>query len=117
MDTQAGRWLPEIMITHTLIYSFPPAMTEQDRKQYFDEVGAILLGEGKASAFQHWAHQPLPGGDHAPVFTATDVAQFDFADLDAVAAASALPALREFIGRWQARFPFKVVFANHEPAR
>lgn len=104
------------MITHTLIYSFPPAMTEQDRKQYFDEVSAIILGEGKASKFRHWAHQPLPGGDHAPVFTATDVAQFDFADLDAVAAASGLSALREFISRWQARFPFKVVFANHEPA-
>ena len=103
------------MITHTLIYSFPPAMTEQDRKQYFDELGGMMLGEGKASKFQHWAHQPLPDGDHAPVFTATDVAQIDFADLDAVAAASALSALREFIRRWQARFPFKVVFANYEP--
>jgi hypothetical protein len=103
------------MITHTLIYSFPPAMTEQDRKQYFEEARAMMLGEGKASKFQHWAHQPLPG-DRAPVFTATDVAQVDFADLDALAAALALPALREFINRWQARFPFKVVFANYESA-
>lgn len=104
------------MITHTLIYSFPPAMTEQDRKQFFDEVGEMLTGEGKASRFQHWAHRPLPDDDHAPVFTATDVAQFDFADMDALAAASALPALREFVGRWQARFPYKLVWANHEPA-
>ena len=78
------------MITHTLIYSFPPAMTEQDRKQFSDE--------------------------HAPVFAATDVAQIAFADLDAVAAASALPALRDLIARWQARFSYKLVWANHEPA-
>ena len=104
------------MITHTLIYSFPPAMTEQDRQQFFNEVGAMLLGEGKASTFRQWAHRPLPGGDHAPVFTATDVAQFDFADLDTLAAASALPALREFVGRWQARFPYQLVWASHELA-
>ena len=104
------------MITHTLIYSFPPEMTEQDRKQFFDEIGAMMLGEGKASRFQRWEHQPLPGGDHAPVFTATDEAQFDFADLDALAAASALPALREFMGRWQARFPYQLVWANRESA-
>jgi hypothetical protein len=103
------------MITHTLIYSFPAAMTEQDREQYFDEASAMMLGEGKASRFQHWAHQPLPG-DRTPVFAATNVAQVDFADLDALAAALALPALREFIDRWQARFPFKVVFANYGPA-
>jgi hypothetical protein len=104
------------MIMHTMIYSFPPAMTEPDRKQFFDEIGAMMLGEGKASKFQHWTHRPLPGGDHAPLFTATDLAQFDFADLDALAAASALPALREFISRWQARFPYQLVWANHEPA-
>jgi hypothetical protein len=103
------------MITHTLIYSFPAAMTEQDREQYFDEAGAMMLGEGKASEFRHWTHQPLPG-DRAPVFTATDVAQVDFADRDALAAALALPALREFLVRWQTRFPYKVVFANYEPA-
>jgi hypothetical protein len=104
------------MITHTMIFSFPPAMTEQDRKQFFDEIGAMMLGEGKAITFQHRAHQPLPGGDHAPVFTATDVALFDFADLEALAAASALPALNEFRVWWQERFPYRVVWANHDPA-
>jgi hypothetical protein len=44
------------------------------------------------------------------------VAQFDFADLGALAAASALPALREFVGRWQARFPYQFVWANYESA-
>jgi hypothetical protein len=101
------------MITHTLIYSFPPSMTEQDRKQYFDEARAMMLGTGKASRLEHWAHQPLPGGDHAPVFAATDVAEVDFDDMDAATAALTMPVLREFLDRWQARFPFKVVFANH----
>ena len=98
------------MITHTLIYSFPPAMTDQDRGQFFDELGAIMLGAGQA-------HLSLPANEHAPVFAATDIAQIDFADLDAVAAASALPALYELIGTWQARFPYKLVWANHQLAR
>jgi hypothetical protein len=105
------------MITHTLIYSFPPGLTDQDRRQFFDEIGAMMLGAGNASKFEHRPHLRLPADEQAPVFAATDVAQFDFADLDAVAAASALPALHEFIGRWQARFPYKLVWANHEPAR
>jgi hypothetical protein len=108
--------LPGIMITHTLIYSFPPAMTGQDRQQFFDEIGAIMLGEGNASKFERRPHLPLPADEHAPVFAATDIAQIAFADLDAVGAASALPALHELMGRWQARFPYKVVWANHEPA-
>jgi hypothetical protein len=104
------------MITHTLIYSFPPAMTEQDRKQFFDEVGAIMLGEGNAGRFEHRPHLALPSDEYAPVFAATDLAHITFADLDAVAAASALPALHDLIARWQARFPYKVVWANHEPS-
>jgi hypothetical protein len=109
-------WLPEAMVIHTLIYSFPSAMTEQDRKQFFSELEALMLDEGHASAFELRPHLRLPADQHAPVFAATDVAQIAFPDLDAVGAASALPALNEFIGRWQARFPYQLVWANHEPA-
>jgi hypothetical protein len=104
------------MVIHTLIFSFPSAMPEQDRKQFFEEIEALMLDEGHASKFEYRPHLPLPADQHSPVFAATDVAQIAFPDLDTVGAASALPALEQFIGRWQARFPYKLVWANHEPA-
>jgi hypothetical protein len=103
------------MVIHTLVFSFPSAMTEQDREQFFGEVKAIML-DGGAQKFEHRAHLPLPADARASVFVASAIAQISFPDLDAVAAASALPALGEFIGRWQARFPYQHVWANHEPA-
>jgi hypothetical protein len=115
LDTAARAGLAETMITHTLIYSFPAAMGEQDREQFFDEIEALMRGDGHAIKFEHQPHLSLAADEYAPVFAATDVAEIVFADLDAVAAASALPALQEFVGRWQARFPYKLVWANYEP--
>lgn len=102
------------MIIHTLIYSFPDAMTGQDREQFFSEVEGIMLGEGSAIKFAHRPHLPLAYDAHAPVFAATDIAQIAFDSLEAIEDVNALPALREFIGRWQARFPYKLIWANHE---
>jgi len=104
------------MIIHTLVFSFPDAMPQSDRDQFFREIGAVMVDEGHASKFEHLPHLPLPADAHAPVFAATDVAQIAFADLDAVDAAFGLPALHEFMGRWQSRFPYKLVWANTEPA-
>jgi hypothetical protein len=102
------------MIIHTLIYSLPDAMPQSDHDQFFSEIGAIMMDQGHASSFEHSPHLALAADAYAPVFVATDTAQIVFTDLDAVAAASALPALRDFIGRWQARFPYRVVWANTE---
>ena len=103
------------MVIHTLVFSFQPAMAEQDREEFFREISAVML-DGGAQKFEHRPHLPLPADAHAPVFVASAVAQISFPDLDAVAAAFALPALREFMGRWQERFPYEVVWVNHEPA-
>jgi hypothetical protein len=103
------------MTIHTLVLSLSPDMTVQDREKFFAEMESVMLNGG-ARKFEHRPHLPLPADDHAPVFKATDVVQISFADLDAVAAAFALPALREFMGTWQGRFPYKVVWVNHEPA-
>ena len=104
------------MIIHTLVYSFPPAMPEQDREQFFREVKTIMLDSGLAQKVEHRPHLALPADEHAPVFVASVAMQVSFPDLDALAAASALPAMGEFMGRWQKRFPYKVVWVNHEPA-
>ena len=101
------------MTIHTLVFSLSPDMTVQDREKFFAEMGSVMLNGG-AQKFEHRPHLPLPADAHAPVFVASAVAQVSFADLDAVAAAFALPALREFMGRWQERFPYKVVWVNHE---
>jgi hypothetical protein len=103
------------MTIHTLVLSLSPDMTAQDRETFFAEMESIMLNGG-GQKFEHRPHLPLPADDHAPVFKATDVVQISFADLDAVAAAFALPALRDFTGAWQGRFRYKVVWVNHEPA-
>jgi hypothetical protein len=36
-------------------------------------------------------------------------------DSDALSASFTAPGLEEFIGRWQSRYPYQVVRANHEP--
>ena len=108
-------WFADIMITHTLLYSFPTAMSQSDRNQFFREVGRIMLGTAHAATFERWPHLPLPADAHAPVFAATDVLQVGFPHLDTLAAASALPAMHQFMARWQERFPYQVVWVNHEP--
>jgi hypothetical protein len=115
LDARPWRGFHEGMIIHTLIYSFPDTMTDQDREQFFRELETMMLGEGGATKFTYRSHLPLPNDAHAPVFAATDIAQLGFDSLHAIEEASALPALREFMVRWQARFPYNVVWANHEP--
>ncbi|MGH3260457.1 MAG: hypothetical protein ACRDNS_00535, partial [Trebonia sp.] len=56
-----------------------------------------------------------PGDDHSPVFAASAIVQIGYADLDALNASFTTPGLEEFIQRWQARYPYKPVWANHEP--
>lgn len=99
----------------TAIFSFPAAMTKQDREQFFSEIGPMFIEHGKADRFERQPHQPTPADEYAPVFAADDIARASFPDLDTVAAALASPAHDEFVGRWQSRFPYKVVWANHEP--
>jgi hypothetical protein len=103
------------MIVHTLIYSFSADMTDGHREEFFAQVSDIMVEQGHADRVEHRPHLPLPADEHAPVFVAGSVLQVVFPDLDALAATSALPAMRDFIGSWQARYPYKVVWANHEP--
>ncbi len=103
------------MTIHTLVYSFPDEMAEQDRETFFSEMKAVILGSGLARRFEHRHHLPIPPDQYAPVFATSAIAQIEFPDLDAVVAAFALPELEGVIGRWQQRFPYKCVWVNHEP--
>jgi hypothetical protein len=116
LDAVSLGWFAVIMIIHTLLYSFPAAMSQSERDRFFAEVGSIMLGTANATTFEHWPHLPLPADAHAPVFAATDVVQIGFPDLDTLAAASALPDMHQFMARWQERFPYQVVWVNHQPA-
>jgi len=91
-------------------------MTEGDRKQYFAEMREIVEESGLAEGFEHRDHIALPPMDeHAPVFVASALAQIVLPDLNAVGALGSTKALQEFMGRWQARYPYKVVWINTEP--
>lgn len=103
------------MIIHTLVYSFPAEMTDNDRDEFFHEVASIMLNRGHAQKVEYRPHLRLPADDHAPVFIASDISQVTFPDLDALAATSALPAMHEFMAKWQQRYPYQVVWVNHEP--
>ncbi|MGW3952229.1 hypothetical protein ACWEKM_15175 [Streptomyces sp. NPDC004752] len=61
------------------------------------------------------ASNRLRGDDHNPAFVATAVVQLGVADLDALNASFAAPGAAELIQRWQSRYSYKAVWANHEP--
>jgi hypothetical protein len=103
------------MITHTLVFSFPAEMSVEERDQFFTDIRQLLVDRGGAAKFEHHAHLPAAEDEHAPVFVASAIAQVQFSDLAQLAAASALPELEALIGRWQSRYPYKVVWTNHAP--
>jgi hypothetical protein len=102
------------MVTHTLIFSFLEEMSEMDRAQFFSEASAVILGSGLAESYQQRRHIPLPGDANSPVFVASAMAQVRCADLDAIQKLFTHPPLGEFVQRWQAKFPYQVVWVNTE---
>ncbi|MCX5339148.1 hypothetical protein [Streptomyces atratus] len=105
------------MVTHTLVFQFTGAMTEEDRARFFREGAALVLGSGLAESYRHWPHTPLSdevGAAVAPVFVPSAMAQIKCADLDTMRKLFAYPPLMEFVQQWQARFPYKAVSVNTE---
>jgi len=58
---------------------------------------------------------PVPGEEDIPALIATAIVQITVADSDALAKAFAAPGIEEVIHHWQARHPYEVGWANHEP--
>ncbi|WUV84976.1 hypothetical protein OG552_32090 [Streptomyces sp. NBC_01476] len=103
------------MISHTMIVSFDPSIPDADLDQYLKDMESLMTGSGRIQEFAAQRHIRVPGDDHAPLFVASAVVRFGLADLDALNAAFSTPGLEEFIQRWQSRYPYKVVWAHHEP--
>ncbi|MFJ8752690.1 hypothetical protein ACIREO_25645 [Streptomyces sp. NPDC102441] len=103
------------MIHHTMIVSFTDPVPDADLDQFLKDIEKLMRDSGTIRTYAARRHIRVPADDHSPVFAATAVVQFGFADLDALNASFTAPGAEALIQRWQAQFPYKVVWVNHEP--
>lgn len=103
------------MISHTMITSFTEAVPDTEIDQFLKEMEQLMRDSGLVQTFSGRRHIRVPADERSPVFAASAIVQVGFADLDALSDSFAAPGMEEFIGRWQSRYPYKVVWANHDP--
>jgi hypothetical protein len=103
------------MINHTMILSFNEAVPDAELDQFLKEMEELMRNSGLIQTFAARRHLRVPADEHSPVFAASAIAAIGFADIDALNASFAVPGVEEFIGRWQSRYPYRLVWANHEP--
>ena len=104
------------MFYQTMIVSFtetPPPDAELD--QFLKEMEQVMRDSGLAQTFAGRRAIRVPGDDHSPVFAASAIVLIGYADMDALNGSFTAPGLAEFIQRWQSRYPYRLVWANHEP--
>jgi hypothetical protein len=104
-----------LMIHHTMIVSFDEPIPDAELDQYLGDIEKVMRATGVLTSFSAQRHIRVPADDHSPVFAATAIVQIAVTDLDALNASFAAPGIEDLIGRWQARYPYKVVWANHAP--
>lgn len=102
------------MINHTMIVSFTGGASDDHVDQFLKEMEKLMRDSGLIQTFVARRHIRVPADEHGPVFAASAIVQIGLADLDALNASFTVPGVEEFIGRWQSRHPYKVVWANHE---
>lgn len=102
------------MINHTMLVSFQDAIPDADLDQFLMDIKKAMMATGVVE--ECWArhHIAVPGEDSIPAFIATAVVQFTVADRDALATMFAAPGAADVIHRWQARYPYKAAWVNHE---
>lgn len=98
-----------------MIVSFTSAIPDAEIDQFLKEMEQLMRGSGLVQTFAGRRAVRVPGDDHSPVFAASAIVQIGYADLDALNAAFSAPGLAEFIQRWQSQYPYRPVWANHEP--
>jgi hypothetical protein len=103
------------MVQQTMIVSFTEAPPDAELDQFFKEMEQVMRDSGLIQTFAARRTIQVPGDDHSPVFAASAIIQLGYADLDALNASFTAPGLGEFIRRWQSRYPYRPVWANHEP--
>ena len=100
------------MVTHTLVLSFPDAMSEKDRELFFRDGAAVVLGSGLAESYHHWTGVSVPSAVDASTFAASAMVQIRCADVESLRKLFAHPPLGEYAKRWRSEFPFRVVAIN-----
>ncbi|MBP0461682.1 hypothetical protein [Streptomyces montanisoli] len=103
------------MINHTMIVSFDQTPPEADLDQYLTDIERAMLDSGLVRSVTARRHIAVPGEEAIPALIATVIVQVAVDGTESLAKAFSAPALHEVIGRWQARHPYKVAWANHEP--
>jgi hypothetical protein len=98
-----------------MIVSFTDPIPEGELDQFLKEMEQLTRDSGLVQAFAARPNIRVPADDHSPVFAASAIVRIGYADLDALNASFTTPGLEEFIKRWQSRYPYKPVWANHEP--
>ncbi|MEV7802998.1 hypothetical protein AB0O28_08635 [Microbispora sp. NPDC088329] len=102
------------MLNHTMIVSFDQPIPDAELDQYLKDIENLMLGSGHVQTLSARRHIRVPADDHSPVFVASAIVQLGLADLDALNAVFTVPGAEELIRRWQSRYPYKVVWTNHE---
>lgn len=97
-----------------MIISFNQPIPDAELDQYLKDIEHLMLGSGHVQTFSARRHLLVPADDHSPVFIPSAIVQLGVADLDALNAVFTVPGAEELIQRWQSRYPYKVVWINHE---
>ena len=103
------------MIKHTMIVSFATSIPDEDLHQYLRDIEGAMTETNVVESFSAQRHIAVPGEEEIPALIATAILQFTVADETALAALFAAPRAGEVIHTWQARYPYKVAWANHPP--
>ncbi|MFE9611221.1 hypothetical protein [Streptomyces sp. NPDC006012] len=103
------------MINHTMIVSFDQPLPTAELDQYLADIERVMLDSGLVQSVVARRHLPVPGEEAIEALIATAIVQFAVADTDMLTKAFTAPGLHEAIKHWQARHPYKVAWANHEP--
>ncbi|GAA3523556.1 hypothetical protein GCM10022222_02060 [Amycolatopsis ultiminotia] len=103
------------MVMHTMIVSFDQPVQDSELDQYLKDIEQVMLGTGLTQSVTTGRHLPIPGEEAIPALIATAIVQVSVADTDTLAKTFAAPGVHEVIARWQARHPYRVAWANHEP--
>ncbi|MFF4752133.1 hypothetical protein ACWD5R_10560 [Streptomyces sp. NPDC002514] len=103
------------MINHTMIVSFDQPLPDAELDQYLADIERVMLDSGLVQSVVARRHLPIPGEEAIPALIATAIVQFAVADTDTLTKSFTAPGLHELIEHWQARHPYKVAWANHEP--
>lgn len=98
-----------------MLVSFNDPIADAELDQFLTDIEAAMRDTGTVETFSAKRHISVAGESAIPALIASAILQFDVADIDALERLFAAPAAGAVIHKWQARNPYRVAWANHEP--